>query len=299
MIRLGRGQHAVAFDRGLAPAVEIEPGDVVEAEVHDWCFGEVTDDPASWPRSAEKPRCPAAGPIAVRGAEPGDTLSVRILALEPLGEAGHMVLRPGCGPLGSRFKAFNIVRIPLEPGHAVLPSGRRVPLEPMLGVIGTAPAGEPMATLLSGDHGGNMDTREVAVGTTVYLPVNAPGGLLAFGDAHAAMGDGELSGSGVEIAVRARVQVGLVKGAKLPRPRLITPTRLVTLATHLDAREAAAMATGDMADWLVQLGGIAADEAAMLIGAAASLRFSHIINQTGPTVKICLERIHVPELSSD
>lgn len=292
MVRLTEKQSIVAFDPAATPAVEIAPGEEVEAEILDWCFGEVDDRPETYPRAARTPRCPAAGPIAVRGAAPGDALAVEILELRTR-DRGFMVVRAGCGPLGERVKGIEVVRIPIEDGHALLPSGARVPVEPMIGVIGAAPEKGAVPTLWAGDHGGNMDTREIGPGATVFLPVRVPGGLLAFGDVHAAMGDGELAGSGVEVGASVRVRVGLARGARLPRPRVVTPRRFITLATREDPREAIRMATEDMVAWLGEAAGMSFRDATLLVGAAGSLRVSQVVNRPGPTVKLLLDRARV------
>ncbi|HOE95937.1 MAG TPA: acetamidase/formamidase family protein [Candidatus Sumerlaeota bacterium] len=282
-------QYIIEFDPAAAPAIELEPGEELEARVKDWCFGLVSDDPATYERASRTPRCPAAGPVFVRGAAPGDAIAVRILALDPI-SPGHMVIRPGCSPFGDRVEQMEILRIPLEDGMARLPTGLRVPLAPMLGVLGATPADAPAPTLISGDHGGNLDTREIAAGSTVLLPVQVEGGLIAFGDAHAVMGDGELSGSGVEVAVVARLAFDILPGRNLRRPRILSPTHMITLATRDDFRGAVELATNDMADWIIELTGWSFRDAALLIGAAGRLLVSHVINRPGPTIKLALSR---------
>jgi amidase len=289
MISLNEKQFIVAFDPTLPQAVEIEPGEQVEADVLDWCFREVNDQPETYARSSQTPRCPSTGPIAVRSAQPGDALAVEILDIR-CKSPGHMVIRPGLGPLGNQVEKTQVIRIPLDEDSAVMPSGLRVPLHPMLGVIGTAPASDSIPTLWAGDHGGNLDTREIGVGSIVYLPVFAAGGLLAFGDVHAAMGDGELSGSGVEVNATVRVRVNLQREVRLPRPRVETPDEIITLATHEQISEAIRLATNDMAVWLQCRNGLNFQDALLLIGAAGSLRFSHVINKPGPTVKLIMEK---------
>ncbi len=289
MLRLNEKQFIVEFDAAARPVAEIDPGEEIEAEVLDWCFREVDDRPETYARCAQTPRCPCAGPVAVRGARPGDALTVEILAIQ-CRSPGHMIIRPGVGPLAAEVSRTEVVRIPLDADAAVLPSGVRVPLHPMVGVIGTAPARGAVPTLWSGDHGGNLDTREVCAGSIVYLPVAVAGGMLAFGDVHAAMGDGELAGSGVEANAAVRVRVGLHPAAHLPRPRVETPDAMVTLATHEQAIEAVRLATLDMLSWLRERAGLSFRDALLLVGAAGSLRFSHVINKPGPTVKLTLDK---------
>ena len=290
MAFLTKEKHIVAFDVNTPSVVEVDPGTTIEAEVLDWCFGEVDERPETYARASQMPRCPAAGPIAVKGANPGDALAVTVLEIAPK-SPGFMVLRPDCGPMGDRVQEIEIVRIPLEDESCLLPGGLHVPQHPMLGVIGTTPAGDPIPTLAAGDHGGNLDTREICVGSEVHLPVFIPGGMLAFGDTHAAMGDGELSGSGIECGATVRVRIDLLKNTGIQRPRILTPEKRITLATHHAVSEAVRLATEDMADWLHESDGLDMREATLLIGASARLGFSHVINTPGPTVKLSLERI--------
>jgi amidase len=287
MVKLDQDKYVVEFDEAAAPAVEIEPGDEVEAGVLNWCFGEVDERPETWARATRTPRCPAAGPIGVKGAAPGDTLGVTILDIVPK-HPGWMVMRHGCGPLGQMVSEIKIAKVDLRDGACILPGGLRVPQHPMLGVIGTTPRGHAIPTLWGGDHGGNMDTREIMAGAVVELPVFCPGALVAFGDTHAAMGDGELSGSGVECGSTVRMRVDLIRAAGLSRPRVRTPDGRITISTSADIREAIREATSDMVEWLRETDGLAFHEAVFLVGAAASVRFSQVVNAPGPTVKVML-----------
>ena len=297
MVKIDKTQFIVEFDASAPAAVEIQPDQEVIAEVMDWCFGEVNENPETCQRACQQPRCPAAGPISVRGAQPGDALAVEILEIIPK-SPGFMVIRPGCGPVGAQVQKIQVIRIPLERGYALLPSGLKIPVEPMLGVIGTTPAEEKFLTLEAGDHGGNLDTKEVCQASVVFLPVQVPGGLLAFGDVHAVMGDGELSGSGVEVNATVRIRVNLRRNANLTSPRIETPQKIITLATRGQVEQAVELVTKDMVSWLKERYGLGFRDALLLIGAAGSLRFSQVINKPGPTVKLVLEKPNTDRLTS-
>ena len=160
----------------------------------------------------------------------------------------------------------------------------------MIGVIGTAPEHGRIPTLEAGDHGGNLDTREVCQGSVVHLPVRVPGGLLLFGDVHAAMGDGEVSGSGVEIAATVRIRVNIKHDVNLPRPRVETQYHLITLATRENIHDAVKMVTVDMISWIQEISNLTFRDALLLVGAAGSLRFNQVINKPGPTIKLIMEK---------
>jgi len=288
IIELAPDRHAVAFDARTEPVARVASGEVVTLRTLDWCFGRVTADPATYRHAAERPRCPCVGPLYIEGVEAGMTLAVEILDITVF-SPGKMVLRPGVGPLGRHLVAMRVVEVPIAQGSAYLPDGLTVPVQPMVGVIGVAPAGESAPTLDGGTHGGNLDTREIGAGATVLLPVAAPGALLCVGDIHAAMGDGELSGSGIETAAEVTLRAYPLPGA-IPAPRVITPDWLVALATAPSLEDAVSSACDNMLDWLRQANGVTVEEAILRIGARGECRVSQCVNATGPTAKVMLPR---------
>lgn len=167
-------------------------------ETDDCYGGQITDASVKRPDIDITIMDCSVGPIEVRGAKPGDTLCVEILAIE-LGRQGVMVTSKGLGVLGDRITEADTKVIPIEDGFACFSDKIRLPLTPMVGVCGVAPRpGLDIHCAVPGDHGSNMDTKMVKAGARVYLPVSVPGAGLAVGDLHACMGDGELSGTGIE-----------------------------------------------------------------------------------------------------
>jgi amidase len=220
---------------------------------------------------------PCTGPIAVEGAVPGTSLRVDILNIEPA-EHGFMPLRPGMGILGSMVARETTVAVPIDTSAGTLRLGSLVvPLHLMVGAIGTAPLGKPISSNTPGDHGGNLDTREIAPGATLCLPVFAPGALLALGDLHAAMGDGELNGQGVETPGRVRLRVHL-SSEPLQRPRLETVGEWITLATGTTLEEALRLAASDMVDLLRREYGLEFDIAYRLLSIAGQARISQVVD---------------------
>ncbi len=141
---------------------------------------------------------PATGPIYIEGAEPGDVLTAEILRID-LGARGYTLVKPDFGVIRGVVER-PVARFADVKDGAIDFAGVRLPVRPMVGVIATAPDGEPVGTAYVGRHGGNLDCNLIAEGATVHLPVRVPGALFYIGDVHAVMGDGEVSGSGFEIA---------------------------------------------------------------------------------------------------
>ena len=163
-------------------------------------------------------------------------------------------------------------------GVAYLPGDVRVPVRPMIGVLGVAPAGAAVPTGTPGPHGGNMDTALIGEGATVYLPIAAPGALLAAGDLHAVMGDGEICGTGVEVAGRVTLRVTVRRDLPIVNPVVATSDVVATVASAPTLDEAAILATRDMANLLGARLGLDAVEATMLMSAAGELRVSQVVD---------------------
>ena len=153
----------------------------------------------------------------------------------------------------------------------------RIPIRPMIGKIGTAPALECLRSSAPGVHGGNMDCPELTVGHTIYLPVNVQGGLLAVGDVHAVMGDAEICGTGVEIRARLTLTIDLRRGR--PRamtwPRIETPEEIITVAAATPVDEALYLAAKEMVLWLEEEHGFDRAEAYLLLGLAGHGRLGN------------------------
>ena len=179
--------------------------------------------------------------------------------------------------LRDRFAGVSFEMIPIERGFAHV-AGASVPVHPMIGVIGVAPAGAAVPCGSPGPHGGNMDTQLIGEGATVYLPVFWPGALLAAGDMHAAMGDGEICGTGVEVAGSMQLRVGIRRDLELANPVVETAEAIATIASAETLDEAADRATRDMADLLLARLGLSPAAATMLMSAAGQLQVSQVVD---------------------
>lgn len=187
---------------------------------------------------------PAAGPVAVQGAEPGDVLAVDILDIR-VDQRGFACSMKGVGPL-SHLSELRTRVIPVEEG-VVQFNDIQWMARPMVGVIGTAPEKGAIPCGYSGDHGGNLDCRLIQKGSRVYLPVRVEGGLLQMGDLHASMGDGELCGTGVEISGEILVRVRLIKDVELHWPLIETDSFWYISTTGRTYEEALVPAAEELA----------------------------------------------------
>lgn len=255
------------------PVLTVASGDTVVTE---------TIDANGWDRTgtrlASGPN-PMNGPIAVLGAEPGDALLVEILDMTPLRDTGWTrgalagsVVDPGFVPeLPARERAtWLIARNERTARLADPPPALRdlvLPLEPMIGCFGVAPAlGQAISTATSGEHGGNMDYRRFGPGTSVAFPVAVPGALFFVGDCHAAQGDGEIVGTGIETCFEVTVRLTVQKSRGIAWPRGETAEDIFTVGNARPLEEALQHATTEMARWLDEDYGLDITAASHLMG---------------------------------
>ena len=287
MLTIKRETAVYAMSPGNAPVARVSAGETLIFETSD-CFGgqivKETDKMGAldWSRIN-----PATGPVFVEGALPGDTLKVEILNIALSAQAAT-VEAPGEGITGLAAQEETTKILPIKDGCAVFSPAIRLPLKPMIGVIGTAPAEESIPTGTPSFHGGNMDCKRIGEGTVLYLPVNVEGALLAMGDLHAVMGDGEVCVCGAEIAGEVTVRVSVIKGQPLPLPFLVTEEHAMAIysAEGLDA--AAEGTTLRMRTFLMEQAGLAPADAGMLLSLTGDLRICQAVDPN----KTC--RMEVP-----
>jgi acetamidase/formamidase len=229
------------------------------------------------------------GPIAVRGARPGDTLAVRLESLEP-GEWGWTAA-PGTpdSPVATRLglirpedQAWLLWEIDAAAGTASANGRHTRPLAPFLGVTGTAPAGPGRHSTIPprAEAGGNIDCKELVAGSVLYLPVNVPGALVYLGDGHGAQGDGEACGTAVECPMTTTVTLDIVTGRPLTTVHAETPAGLVTFGFSADLNEAMGDALDAIVTWIAALRGTSRGEALALASVCADLRITQVANGT-------------------
>ena len=266
-----------AFARDLEPAMTVESGETVRIRTKD-CFGnqiraaEDVLDEIDWDAIN-----PATGPIYVQGAQPGGALKVEILDIELDGQTVSCTGKDE-GVCGDMFEAWSTHLCAIEGGKLIWNDNLSIPLNPMIGVIGVAPAGEPVNCGTPGSHGGNMDNTAITTGAKLYFPVAAEGALFGCGDMHATMGDGEVSVSGAEVAVWATVRLTALPEMQVKNPLIENETQIGVIASAETLDEAASIAVHDMVELVSAKTGAAKDELVMLFSLVADVKVCQMVD---------------------
>lgn len=237
---------------------------------------------------------PATGPVFVEGAAVGDILKVEIQKID-VADHAVMNLSEGMGALAHRIAANETVIQPIRDGELIVCEGVAVPIRPMIGVIGVAPAGgDEILTGMPGEHGGNMDCKEIAPGAAVYLPVNVNGALLAMGDIHAVMGDGEVCVCGAEVAGEVTLSVS-VASLKLPTPAVENNEWLMFLASAKGLDECERMVLDKAHQFLCDNVGLGANDAARTMSLIGELRICQVVDPL-KTMKFMLPKAFLTDV---
>lgn len=297
--------HHFGWDNAFQPAETVAPGSTLKFECLDsgaghYHRGSTVADVSTMDFSTVNP---VTGPIFVDGAKPGDVLKITIHQFEPSG-FGWTANIPGFGLLAHDFKEpalalWNYNPTTLEP--ALFGEHARVPLKPFAGTIGVASAEKGLHSVVPPRRvGGNLDIRDLAAGTTLYLPIEVEGALFSIGDTHAAQGDGEVCGTAIESAMNVALTLDLIKDTPLKMPRFTTPGPVtrhldtsgyeVTTGIGSDLWEGAKAALSNMIDLLCQTQNLNPVDAYMLCSACGDLRISEIVDQPNWVVSFYFPR---------
>ena len=267
---------------GAAPVRRVQPGTVLELWTEDCFAGRVRSKDDLVSVVCEFPFLnPQTGPFFIEGAEPGDTLAVHFVSIEPSRDWAASTTVPLFGaltsthltatlqaPLPELVWMWQLDRVARTARFTALDSEFSVdlPLDPMHGTVGVAPATlEVRSALVPDAHGGNLDTPEMRAGTTCYLGVNVPGALFSLGDGHARQGEGETCGVAVECAMDTVVVVDLVKGQATPWPRLESDTHVMTAGSARPLEDAFRIAQADLVAWIAADHGLSLMDAYQLV----------------------------------
>lgn len=276
MYRVSSKNVVFAMNKYNKPVAEVPEGSQIVFETCD-CFENQIQSQNTIMNNLDWNRInPATGPIFINGAMPGDTLVVRIDSIKVDSQA-VMLTGPNLGVLGSSLKNNFIKILPIINGQVEFSDKIKLPICPMIGVIGTAPKTESISCGTPGVHGGNMDSKIIGSGSTVYLPVEVPGALLAMGDLHAIMGDGEVSVCGAEVSGEVTVTVEVIKGRPFCLPVVFTKDDVYTIASDVSLDDAAVTATKNMVNILVSKG-MFEDEAISLLSLSGNVQISQIVD---------------------
>jgi amidase len=283
--RIARSQLVYTYEPGRRPVATVASGERLLIETRT-AFGEaelihgqeVLGPP---PGRAD----PLTGPINVTGAEVGDALAVHIERIDLVGDP---VIGPMRGISALDWEALPVDILTVRDGHVVV-AGLSLPLRPMVGCIAVSPPSESTPSTSVGDHGGNLDTKHIAPGATVLLPVFEQGAGLVLGDCHAMQGDGEMTGAPPETDAEVTIRVEVLKGLTLERPRVLDGERFMTLASAETLEQASALAVADMVKALASGTSLTANEAYVLLTLCGDLEISQIVN-SWVTVRVAVDQ---------
>lgn len=274
------------------PVAHLKPGDILDTNTLD-CFGNALRKPGDT-LSMSKGDNPLTGPFYIDGAQPGDTLVVKILDLEVDGNQGIGAFAPGFGalnetnytpmihpPLPEKIWFYPINHADQTATFKALDSdfSVKIPLHPFFGCIGVAPAnGESRSSVVPAEFGGNMDAPEASAGNTLYLPVNVAGALLYMGDGHGAMGDGEVAGTAIEVPLHARIEVNLLKGQKISWPRFENDRAIMTVGAYRPLDDSLRIAFTELVAWIHNDYGLSETDAYELLSQAAKIHLDEMVD---------------------
>ena len=291
MVELDDEKVFYAFDKTLEPAMVVPSGTTVRVRTKD-CFGNQIQKPEDeldgidWDHTN-----PATGPIFVEGAVPGGALKVSVGAIE-FDNKSVSCTGENEGVCGDRFNAWSTQVCEIDGDELVWDERLRIPLRPMIGVIGVAPEGDPINCGTPGSHGGNMDNTAITAGATLYFPVFADGALFGCGDMHAVMGDGEISVSGAEAAGWATVTLTAMPELKLVDPLIENATHFGVIASAETLDAAADRAVHEMVDLICDRTAEDPDKVVMLLSLVGDVQVCQMVDPE-KTIRFKIGRAHV------
>jgi len=292
---LSRDNHFFSFSASHAPGLTASPGQVIHVQTWDCYRGAITNAENALSHIPDAEINPATGPIFITGAEPGDTLLVRILDIQP-GPRGVARTYPDNGQLHHLIEKQYARFFDVADGVVTMNEKVSFPASPMLGVIGVAPESGEISTLPAGKHGGNLDNNMNGIGSTIYLPVKHPGALLSMGDMHASMGDGEICGTGIEIAGDVLIQVDLLKAIGTHYPVTETATSWITHGVAIeDIAGAMQIACEEAAGLLVTQWGFTIEDAFIFLSVQGNLGVAQAVHPSTGTV---IAKMTVPKIAA-
>jgi acetamidase/formamidase len=286
------------YDAKTQPVLRIKPGDAVEVGTL------ITNSPTRLERAGVPPdqveqalrdihkevtdKGPGGhiltGPVYVEGAEPGDTLEVRIEAIKLAIPYAYNAFGPRSGAIPEDFPRSKMRIIPLDGLKMIarFAEGIEVPLRPFFGSMGVAPpeSSGRVNSAPPGIHAGNLDNKELVAGTTLFIPVHVPGALFQVGDGHAGQGDGEVDITAMETSLTGTLRFFVRKGARLKWPRAETPTHFIAMGIDKDLDEAMKIAVREAVDLIVAEKKLDRDDAYMLCSVAVDFRVTQVVDGT-------------------
>jgi amidase len=276
MITIAKNKVHFSFSNDNVPAAYAQDGDTVKFCCQDCYSEQIIEDGYDFSKVNMKLNNPVTGPLYINSAEPGDVLRIEIINME-LASEGSMCARTGAGIY--EIDGCHCRRFPIDCGSVIFDNDIRVPIKPMIGVIGTAPEEGKAPTQIPGEHGGNLDIKDLGVGALLYLPVSVSGALLSMGDIHAVQGDGETVICALEMSGDITVKVDVLKNRKdIPTPFIVTKEKYLTTSADKSLDVCSKEAARKMHRFLQQHSELTDSQSGLLLSLAGNLRISQIVN---------------------
>ena len=276
MILIDKNYENYEFKPDTKPFAFADSGETIRFECKDCYNDQLTEDNIDYGNMNMSHNNPIAGPLYVNGAEAGDVLKVEIINIE-MADSACMCVRTGVGIY--EVEGCHCRRFPIENGIVKFDGGIDIPIKPMVGVMGTSPATGEVSTQSPGEHGGNMDNRELGIGSTVYFPVNVAGALLSMGDIHAVQGDGETAICAMEVSGAVTVKVEVIKTNKyIPTPFIVTEKSYYTTAAAKSLDDCSVAAARKMHRFIMEQMNFNDGQAAMILSVMGHLRITQVVN---------------------
>jgi amidase len=288
MKKIDRKNAVFSMDKKNEATMIVDAGEVILFETSDCYNGQICSENIFLHDADFAYTNPATGPIFVKDAMPGDILKVEIIDIK-VNDTGTMSVAPNYGIAGENITENRTKIIKIENDIAKFDENIEIKINPMIGVIGTAPSGEAIGNVVPDYHGGNMDCKKIVKNAIVLLPVNVEGGLLSIGDLHAVMADGEVCGCGLEIDGEVKVRVDVIKNRKLPLPMVVDAEHIMCLSSKKTLDEAVIEVTKNMHKLLIDYNMMESADASMLLSLVGELRICQIVDPL-KTVRMELPR---------
>ena len=276
MIRVTKDKACYAMSSANAPVAEIRQGEVFCVETEDCYSGNLKSPQDRFTKDMWDSVNPATGPVCITGVEPGSVLRVEIEEIKTRDDA-VMCVEHGAGALGDFIEGVETSILPIRNKRLILNETLSIPVQPMIGVIGTAPTGEPVLNGTPGEHGGNMDCKLIAAGSVVYLPVNVRGALLALGDLHAVMGDGEVCICGAEVSGEVTLKAS-VANSYVPTPCVETDSHYHVIGSALTLDECERIVLTRAHAFLTEVAKMSANDAARAMSILCDLCVCQVVD---------------------
>ncbi|BBJ28949.1 acetamidase/formamidase family protein [Athalassotoga saccharophila] len=277
MIEIKSTDHFFNFSPKNKPVVKVSSGTILEVETMD-CFSNQIQNPSDTLNSIDWSKInPATGPIFVEEAEEGDTLKIEIMNIS-IANQGVIVSGKGEGLLGHLMDDLHVKIVQIKKDMIIFDSKLSIPVNKMIGVIGVAPKSGEISCGIPGPHGGNMDNMMITTGSTLYLPVYTKGALLGIGDLHAAMGDGEIGVSGVEVAGNVKIRVKVLKNLKIKDPVLSDDQYFTTISSAKTIDAAIKQSAEEMANILKERLPLNMHEIVMLMSISGHAEICQVVD---------------------